>query len=431
MAVYETTFFSDIPSNTLRTSPIFPHFPYISTKQEGIDRDYDDCEKNDEVEKEVDPNDLEKLDDSSTDDDSDGSKKDELYKQPPAGYESGSESGEDDEGRRVRAAKGKGKQVSPSSRKGPSTSRPGRQPNKSRPARDPSMRPAIAEYVSDADTDHEDIVFEYEFEELHTPVSLEDEGNKPHWPEFDEQYGFGEGRFDLGTRFATIERFKKVVKDSFITEGRELVWIKNDKERVRVGCKSENCPWIAHLSYNKQLQCFQVKSYRSEHTCARDLGSNAADQHWISKKVEKKMITHPHMNTHEAIDFLREEFDLVLHPKMVYRAVKEAKDKIMGNEIEQYGNLRDYLMEIHRSNPRSTALLDVIFQPQAPATFDKMYICFDACKMGFKSGCRPLIHLDGAFLKTYHGGQLLSAVTQDANNQFYVIAYAVARSESK
>ncbi|XP_020964242.1 uncharacterized protein LOC110265589 [Arachis ipaensis] len=293
------------------------------------------------------------------------------------------------------------------------------------------MRPAVADYVSDVDTDNEDIVFEYESEELHTPVSLEDEGNKPHWHEFDEHYDFGEGRFELGTIFATIKRFKEVVKDSFIAEGRELVWIKNDKERVRVGCKNENCPWIAHLSYNKQLQCFQVKTYRSEHTCARDLGSNAADQHWISKKVEKRMTTHPYMNTHEAIDFLKEEFDLVLHPKMVYRAVREAKDRIMGNEVEEYGKLRDYLMEIHRSNPRSTALLDVIPQPQAPPTFDKMYICFDACNRGFKSGCMPLIHLDGAFLKTYHGGQLLSAVARDANNQFYVIAFAVARSESK
>ncbi|XP_072057427.1 uncharacterized protein [Arachis hypogaea] len=64
--------------------------------------------------------------------------------------------------------------------KQPNTSRPGSQPNRSRPAREPSMRPAIADYVSDVDTDNEDIVFEYESEELHTPVSSEDEGNKPH-----------------------------------------------------------------------------------------------------------------------------------------------------------------------------------------------------------------------------------------------------------
>ncbi|XP_052118923.1 uncharacterized protein LOC107493000 [Arachis duranensis] len=200
--------------------------------------------------------------------------------------------------------------------------------------------------MSDVDTDGDDIIWEYESEELHTPVSSEDEGNKHQWPEFNDQYSFGEGRFELGTRF--------------------------------VGCKDEECGWIAHLSYNRQLQCFQIKTYRNEHTCARDLGSNAADQHWISKKVEKRMSTHPHMTTHEAVDFLREDFDLTTYPKMVYRAVKEARERMMGNEKQQYGKLRDYLLEIHRSNPGSSALLDLIPQPQAPPMFDKLYVCFEA-----------------------------------------------------
>ncbi|XP_052111595.1 uncharacterized protein LOC110276038 [Arachis duranensis] len=88
-------------------------------------------------------------------------------------------------------------------------------------------------------------------------------------------------------------------------------------------------------------------------------------------------------------------------------------------------------MEILKSNPGSTARIDVKPIPQSLPVFDKIYICFEGCKQGFKSGCRPFIHLDGAFLKTYHGCQLLSAVAQDANNQFYVVAFAVARSETK
>ncbi|XP_061348984.1 uncharacterized protein LOC133294346 [Gastrolobium bilobum] len=60
-----------------------------------------------------------------------------------------------------------------------------------------------------------------------------------------------------------------------------------------------------------------------------------------------------------------------------------------------------------------------------------MYICLDACKKGFKAGCRPLIGLDGCFLKSYYEGQLLSAVGEDANKQFYVIAYAVVDSETE
>ncbi|XP_020963773.1 uncharacterized protein LOC107610504 [Arachis ipaensis] len=238
-------------------------------------------------------------------------------------------------------------------------------------------------------------------------------------------------RFELGTRFATIERFKEVVKGSFIAEGRELRWIKNDRKRVRVGCMDDDCPWLVHLSYNKSLQCYQVKTYKNDHTCARDLGSNAVDQHWISQKVEKRMSSQPHMRTNKAVDFLREEFSLTAHLKMVYRAVKEAREKIMSNEREQYNNVRGYLFEILRSNPGSRAEVCVTPISQAPPVFDKLYIGLEACKQGFKSGCRPLIHLDGCYLKTYYGGQLLTAVAQYANNQFYVVAYGVARYKTK
>ena len=39
--------------------------------------------------------------------------------------------------------------------------------------------------------------------------------------------------------------------------------------------------------------------------------------------------------------------------------------------------------------------------------------------------------MDGCFLKGYYGGQLLSAVGQDANNHIYVIAYAIVDVENK
>ncbi|XP_072054819.1 uncharacterized protein [Arachis hypogaea] len=63
--------------------------------------------------------------------------------------------------------------------------------------------------------------------------------------------------------------------------------------------------------------------------------------------------------------------------------------------------------------------------PESPPLFDRFYVCLDACKRGFKAGCRPLIGLDGAFLKTLHGGQILTSCGQDANNHIFVIAYAI------
>ncbi|XP_057745171.1 uncharacterized protein LOC130963039 [Arachis stenosperma] len=229
-----------------------------------------------------------------------------------------------------------------------------------------------------------------EKQDLHTPVSSDEEAEKQYWPEFHDEYGFGEGHFEVGTKFATLDDFKEVVKDLFIFEGRQLQWIKNDKERVRVDCKGEECPWVVHVSYNNSLRCFQVKTFKSEHTCARDIGSNAADQHWLSNKIEKRLAIHLQMTRKEASDFLKDEFGIHHNDKMVYRALKEARDRIVGSESEQYGKLRDYLFELLRSNPGSTALLEGDF-----------------------------------------GGQLLSAIAQDANNHFYTIAYAVVGSETK
>lgn len=52
----------------------------------------------------------------------------------------------------------------------------------------------------------------------------------------------------------------------------------------------------------------------------------------------------------------------------------------------------------------------------ASPVFERIYVCFAACKTAFATTCRPLIGLDGCFLKGVYGGQLLSAVGKDGNN---------------
>ncbi|XP_022892018.1 uncharacterized protein LOC111406886 [Olea europaea var. sylvestris] len=63
--------------------------------------------------------------------------------------------------------------------------------------------------------------------------------------------------------------------------------------------------------------------------------------------------------------------------------------------------------------------------------FKRMYVYLGACKKGFKVGCRPVIGLDGCFLKTTHGGQLLAAVGIDGENCMFPIASAVVDAENR
>ncbi|KAL0360930.1 UNVERIFIED_CONTAM: hypothetical protein Sradi_3777500 [Sesamum radiatum] len=58
-----------------------------------------------------------------------------------------------------------------------------------------------------------------------------------------------------------------------------------------------------------------------------------------------------------------------------------------------------------------------------------MYFCLCGLKEGFLDGCRPIIGLDGCFLKSIYKGQLLTTVGKDGNDNIYLIAIAYVEIE--
>ena len=52
-------------------------------------------------------------------------------------------------------------------------------------------------------------------------------------------------------------------------------------------------------------------------------------------------------------------------------------------------------------------------------------------QVGWKAGCRPLICVDGTFLKGKARGLLLTAVGTDANDSIFPIAFALVEKENK
>ncbi|MBA0765657.1 hypothetical protein Gotri_014817, partial [Gossypium trilobum] len=54
--------------------------------------------------------------------------------------------------------------------------------------------------------------------------------------------------------------------------------------------------------------------------------------------------------------------------------------------------------------------------------FKRYYVCFDTLKRGWKVGSRPLIGLDGCFLKGLFKSEFLTTVGRNANNQMFPIA---------
>ena len=101
-----------------------------------------------------------------------------------------------------------------------------------------------------------------------------------------------------------------------------------------------------------------------------------------------------------------------------------------GSEDQQYNLLESYAEVLKKTNPGSTVKMMTEMVGEV-RKFKRFNVCFDACKKGWKAGCRPLIGLDGCHIKTKYPGVLLSVVGIDVNNGMFPIAYAVIEIENR
>lgn len=62
--------------------------------------------------------------------------------------------------------------------------------------------------------------------------------------------------------------------------------------------------------------------------------------------------------------------------------------------------------------------------------FRRIMISFPTLTSSFVNGCRRIIGLDGCHLKEPHRGVFLSAISLDANNEIFAIAYCTCESEN-
>ena len=116
----------------------------------------------------------------------------------------------------------------------------------------------------------------------------------------------------------------------------------------------------------------------------------------------------------------------------VYRGKRKVREFILGDERLQYGKLRNYVEMIRVIDVESKVILQTeITEPNTQPKFKRMYVRYNAQKVGFLGGCRPLVGLDGCHLKGQFGGYILSATARDENNNIFPVALGVVKQENK
>ncbi|XP_014499459.1 uncharacterized protein LOC106760551 [Vigna radiata var. radiata] len=235
----------------------------------------------------------------------------------------------------------------------------------------------------------------------------------------------------VGTYFPQKKDFTEAIRTYGVENGRKLKVYKNDKKRVRVKCcgVKGNCTWYAYCAYKASQHTWQLRKIIDNHTCSREFNIRLMTSKWLSGRLEKTIKENPSINLYNLQNKVSKKWNIGVSRSTTCRAKAMAFKQIEGDFKEQYKRLYDYANELLRSNPGSTVKLHVEANEDNPI-FKRLYVCLKACKDRFIS-CRPIIGLDGCFLKGKYGGELLTAVARYGNEQMCPLVYAVVEVENK
>jgi hypothetical protein len=243
----------------------------------------------------------------------------------------------------------------------------------------------------------------------------------------------GKIRLERSMLFVDVNEFRDVLRDYIIQENFDIMRIKNEKSRATAICASDGCPWRIHASPAPDGVAFMIKSYEPKHTCIRQSEKTNATSTWIAKKLKGSLNADPNMSYKLMSNELSTKYGVEANHMQLYRARKKGRDELEGSHANSYRKILNYAHLLLEKNSGSIVKLNFHDRTslEENRAFKRIFVCLAACKDGFVNGCRPFFGLDGCHLKGPYGGVLLAAVSLDANNGLFPIAFSVVEVESK
>jgi len=231
----------------------------------------------------------------------------------------------------------------------------------------------------------------------------------------------------IGDDFETQELLKQACREYALYHTFEYITLKANKTRYTIRCKSEGCPWRLHASQLDSTRMFRIKTYRTEHNCIGMLhgGHAQVTTSFLANKLSEKIKEQPFYRPIDMVKDIQSDLGVKISYSKAYRVKERGQELVNGKHEESFKALRQYCLDIERTNPGSKATLETTPDNK----FLRMFVCYGASATGF-AHCRPILGLDGTHLKTKYLGILLTATAIDANGQLFPLAYATVDAEN-
>uniref|UniRef100_A0A1U7VCL1 Uncharacterized protein LOC104217288 n=1 Tax=Nicotiana sylvestris TaxID=4096 RepID=A0A1U7VCL1_NICSY len=194
-------------------------------------------------------------------------------------------------------------------------------------------------------------------------------------------------------------------------------------------CVAESCKWHFKATSINDSAMFKIRSFSRQHTCC------LMDETFIQRKrtaavlgsmVVPKYCDPKTVYTPKDIQTdMLSEHGLNLSYMQAWRAKEKALQFLRGNPCDSYNKLPKYFYILEKNYPCSVVKL----KKAADDCFLYAFVALCTSINGWQH-CRPVVVVDGTFLKSAYRGIMLTASTMDAAGTIFPLAYDVVDSEN-
>ena len=232
-------------------------------------------------------------------------------------------------------------------------------------------------------------------------------------------------------KFPNAKVFRAALRKYAIKKSIDIKLKLNERTKISVHCKNE-CGWRCYASQISGELTFQINTLIDDCTCPKSFKNSQATSTYIAKRFIEDFSKNPNWEVSGVHNHVMQNLFVDLSVNQVYRSKRKVNDLINGDKQLQYGILRDYVQMINTVDKGNRVILQTkMANETSQPKFKKMYVRFNTQKVGFLGGCKPFISLDGCHIKHRFGGQILSAITKDANDNIFPVAMVVVEQENK
>ncbi|RVW41866.1 hypothetical protein CK203_104740 [Vitis vinifera] len=123
---------------------------------------------------------------------------------------------------------------------------------------------------------------------------------------------------------------------------------------------------------------------------------------------------------------IRKQYGVQISYDKAWRAKELALGSIRGSPEESYNTLSSYCYVLEQKNLGT--ITDIV--TDCDNQFKYFFMSIGASLVGFHTSIRPVIAVDGTFLKAKYLGTLFIATCKDGNNQIYPLAFGIGDLEN-